>query len=216
MNSKYVMIILIIILTLSIVRVEADTILRSTGVGLRGTYWNMSKDRTIVRVNDFGESATVNFGGAGCWLYLFSRMNETMFLEISIGAIGTVVGEKNNEIDDNIDATAMIPLLIGLRYNLMSPLNNSSIQPYFTFGAGPFWIMTAKVRDLPETEEVTLINDFERDAYLGGGFDFMLTSWCAFNFDLKYHFMDFNVHHERSGLEYGLGIKFMWGQFTAK
>jgi len=167
-----------------------------------------------IRVNDGDESASVNLGGAGCWLYLFSRINENVFMEISIGAIGTVTGEKNTDIEDNIDATAMIPLLVGLRYNLMSPLSSSSIQPYFTFGAGPFWTMTAKVRDFDDTEEVTLINDIERDGYIGGGFDFMLTNWCAFNFDAKYHFMDFNVHHELSGIEYGLGIKFMWGRFS--
>ena len=41
----------------------------------------------------------------------------------------------------------------------------------------------------------------------------MMTSWFGFNFDARYHFINFDVNHEKSGWEYGLGVVFAWGKY---
>ena len=113
-----------------------------------------------------------------------------------------------------MDADVITPLLIGLKYNLLNHQNPSAFQPYIAFGAGPYWITHVTARDELYKEEVTLKTDSHRGGYLGGGFNFILTNWAAINFDLKYHFINFNVNHEYSGPEYGIGLQFMWGHFV--
>ncbi|MBC8186180.1 hypothetical protein H8E88_34285 [candidate division KSB1 bacterium] len=206
--------ILVIVTLLSIIPllVSAQSV-KSTGIGLRGSFYQMTNGPMEVSVINHGQHTKANVGGGGGWLYLYSRVGDNLFLEINVGAVGEVQEETHNYYESTIDVSAITPILLGLRQEFLSPYNQSNLRPYFSFGAGPYWISDVIVREDPFSEEVTVNTTFERGGYLGGGFDFKLFSWFAINFDAKYHFIDFDKKHELSGVDYGLGITIMWGDY---
>ena len=186
---------------------------KSTGIGLRCSYYDMTNGPMEVSVINHGQHTKANVGGGGGWLYLYSRVGDNLFLEINVGAVGEVREETHNYNESKIDVSAITPILLGLRQELLSPYNQSNLRPYFSFGAGPYWISDVIVREDSFSEEVSVNTILERGGYLGGGFDFKLCSWLAFNFDAKYHFIDFDKKHELSGVDYGLGFTIMWGNY---
>jgi outer membrane protein W len=127
--------------------------------------------------------------------------------------VGSVKSETAQFSGENVEVTALTPVLLGLRHILFSVHNPSALQPYITLGAGPYWLHDVKVRDRYYEDEVTVKSKVKPGAYAGAGMDFMLASWVGLNFDVKYHFVDFNVNHDYSGFDYGLGFSFMWGRY---
>jgi len=191
--------------------VSAQT--RSTGIGLRGTYWNMNNGPAHVIVADHKDYSAVEVGNGGGWIFLFSRLDEQTFFEFSLGAVGSVKSETRREFGEDVDITAVTPVLLGFRHNLFSMRSRSALQPYIAYGAGPYWLHDIKVRDDLYEDEAIVKSSLKPGAYAGGGMNFMATSWFGLNFDVKYHFIDFNVNHDISGFEYGLGFCFMWGRY---
>ncbi len=186
---------------------------KSTGVNFRGSYWKMSNQPTHIAVSSHGEASAENIGGGGLWLSFLSRMDQRMFLEFSLGAVGKVDEESTYLNKNEVKAVAITPLLLGFRYHLFSPQHQSALQPYFNFGAGAYWVTDILAIENIVEEKVIVDTKFQRGGYAGGGFNFMLTDWLGLNFDLKYHFLNFNKNDSLSGFEYGLGISLMWGQF---
>jgi len=186
---------------------------KSTGIGLRGTYWKLNNDPTRIIVSDHGNYSSVNTGGGGVWLYLLSRMNYNTLFELSLGAVGKVEEETNYYTQSDVDVFAVTPILLGMRFELFSPDNQSALQPYLSLGGGPYWFSTITVKERLYEDEVKIETELKRGGYLGGGVNFLLSDWFAINFDMKYHFINFNKNHENSGFEYGLGVNFMWGRF---
>ncbi|MDZ7262330.1 MAG: porin family protein [candidate division KSB1 bacterium] len=213
---KCVIIGTLVILSFSLSKTFAQTKVRSTGIGLRGSYWKMSNHSAHIIVTDHGERSAVSVGGIGGWLYFFSRYNNNAFFEFSLGGIATVKEESIDYWKENVDVSTITPLLLGVRYNLFSIQSQSALQPYFTFGGGPYWITDVMVREKLYDDEVTVKTSLKRGGYAGGGFNFMLSSWFAVNFDVKYHFINFNIKHDKSGFDYGLGVSFMWGQYKLR
>lgn len=187
--------------------------LKSTGIGLRGSYYKMSNGATDITVLNHGEYTSAHVDGGGGWLYFYSRINPNLFIEFSLGAVGQVNEETSAFYETEADVNAMTPVLLGLRHELFSPNNQSGLRPYLSLGGGPYWITNVIVREGGLDEEVTVRTSQLRGGYLGGGFDFRLFDWLALNFDVKHHFIDFNKNHEMSGLDYGFGITIMWGSF---
>lgn len=186
---------------------------RSTGIGLRGTYWNMNNGPAHVIVTDYDGYSAVDIGNGGGWIFFFSRVDEQTFFEFSLGAIGNVQSESHHDFVNNVEVTAVTPVLLGLRHHLFSPYSQSAMQPYLAYGAGPYWLHDIQVRDGFGEDEAIVRSKLKPGAYAGGGMNFMMANWFGLNFDVKYHFVDFNVNHDYSGFEYGLGFSFMWGRY---
>ena len=187
---------------------------KSTGIGLRGSYYQMSNGLSEITLSSHGQELNADVGGGGGWLFLYSRVNDNLFIELNLGAVGKVAQNTKNYFDSQVDVHAITPLLIGLRQELLSPYHQSTFRPYFSVGAGPYWISNIIVCENLLKEQVSIKTNLERGGYLGGGFDLKITSWFAVNFDVKYHFIDFNKKHKMSGIDYGLGITFMWGRYS--
>lgn len=186
---------------------------RTTGIGIRGTFWNMDNFHARIHVIDDVEYGNISVGGGGGWLYFFSRMNDYTFLEFGLGAIGTIEAESHFRSGEQLDIQGIIPLVLGLRHQLVGPTSQSALQPYLQFGGGPYWLTWVSGRETAFGDEFVVNTQLKPGAYAGGGLYFMLSSWFGLNFDVKYHFVDFNIQHERSGYEYGLGISFLWGRY---
>jgi len=204
--------IIVLAFCLSEIELFAQGMSRSTGLGFRVGFWNVTNHPTQIRSIGYGQDATVDIGGAGAWIYFFSRVYQNWFLEFNLGAVAGVHQEHSGYVIRNIEATAIVPLLLGARYDIFSPRLPSSIQPYLSLGSGPYWIASVK-NENPFTESVQTIESIlEYGAYAGGGANIILASWVALNFDLKYHFVDFQFEKDYSGLEFGMGFSFMWGK----
>jgi hypothetical protein len=188
---------------------------RSTGIGLRGSYWNMNNGPAQIIVTNHDRYTGVDVGNAGGWIFFFSRVDEQTFFEFSLGAVGSVKSETYDGFNENVDVTAVTPILLGFRHNLFSLYNRSTLQPYVAYGAGPYWLHDITVHERFYGDEVLVKSKIKPGAYAGGGVNFMLASWFGLNFDVKYHFLDFNVNHDYSGFEYGLGFSFMWGHYKS-
>jgi hypothetical protein len=194
--------------------VQAQMPARSAGIGVRGSYWRMNNSPEQIIVTNHTDYHTVNVGNAGGWIFFLSRMSEQTFFEFSMGGIGNVESKRYHSFGEDVDVTAVTPLLLGFRLNLFSIDYQNALQPYLAFGGGPYWLHDINVTERYYDEEVVVKSKVKGGAYAGGGMNFMMTSWLGLNFDVKYHFIDFNVNQDYSGFEYGLGVVFMWGKYN--
>jgi outer membrane protein W len=185
---------------------------RSTGIGFRGSLWDGKGQSSLVTVDNAVARTEVNAGGGGS-LFLFSRMSDNTFLEITLGSYGTAQTRQTNWSQENVDVNAVTYGTVGLKQELFSLRNPSTLRPYLTVGAGPYWIHNVAVQTNDYDEHVAVNSKGRKGGYLGGGFNFMLDSWIGVNLDCRYHFVSFDKNHEFSGFEYGLGLVFMWGRY---
>ncbi len=189
---------------------NAQGISRKNGIGFRPSFWKTNRSEALISVS----GSRVELGGAGTWFTFFSRFNNDWFYEFQFGAFASVVAKRvSDSVIEDEDVTLIIPFLLGARYDFWATRNQSALQPYFSFGAGPYWITNV---DRPGTDVGTFTGTVDSGmmtgGYLGGGLNIALTSWLAFNFDLKYHFVDWDRSADYSGINFGAGVNFMWGQ----
>ena len=209
---KYrILIIFVIHLLFANIPAHAGGMSRSKGLGLRVAFWNVTNRQTRIQASDYGSKASIDLGGAGTSLYFFSRMYQNWFLELNFGAIGGVHSEHSNYVVETTEATAVLSTLFGTRYDILSVRLPSAIQPYLTFGGGPYWTSKIRQNDFELGGEAVIDSELMYGAYFGGGMNVMIASWFALNFDLKYHAVDFQLEKGYSGLEFGAGFSFMWG-----
>lgn len=187
---------------------------KNAGIGVRGTYWKMNSDQDHIVIRNSRYRSDYHVGSGGGWLYFFSRTGDYTFLEFSIGAVGKVTNEEEFVDGRETEVTAIVPIVLGMRYQLFDPRSGSALQPYLTFGGGPYWLSDILVfEDDYYDEEIRIKTKLHAGGYAGGGINFMLGSNLGLNFDLRYHFIDFNKNHDFSGFEYGLGLNIHWGTY---
>ena len=203
----------IVFILLFSVNLFAQREVKSTGIGLRGTHWKMTNDQSQITVSDHWNHTSVSTGSGGVWLYLISRLNYNTLFELSLGAVGKVDEETYYYNQSDVDVYAVTPILFGLRIELISPKSQSALKPYLSLGGGPYWFSTIQVDEGLYEDTVSIDTNLRRGGYLGGGANFLLSDWFSINFDLKYHFIEFNKKHENSGYEFGVGVCFMWGRY---
>ena len=191
----------------------AQGISRSSGIGLRVSYWNITGQPTRFNISNGATSAVYDFSGLGSSLYFFSRVQQSnWFFEFSLGAMARVHGEEKIGMEDHVEVSAVIPFLLGWRYDVLSNRHANSFQPYLAGGVGPYWSTAFSVQNQVTGETVNGQADLQMGGYAGGGANFVPISWVAINFDLRYHFVDFQRQREPSGFEFALGLSFMWGR----
>jgi hypothetical protein len=198
----------------SISNLVAQGMPRSTGLGLRISYWNILKKPTVVQTNDNTGQVNVEVGGAGAYLCFISRAYQNLFFEFQLGAIGGVTVNSNEFNQDNdVYVESIIPILFGLRYDFLSSRLTGSIHPYFSLGAGPYWLNKVKTIQQSGGEQKTEVkNDFLYGGYLAVGTNILISSWFALSFDLRYQFVEFQYDQGYSGPEFITGFNFMWGK----
>ena len=188
---------------------------RRAGIGFRGSHWNMGQPGNLVHVTTMPAHASVDVGSGGGYLYFFSRVSDASWMEFSLGAVGKVQSQSEFFWGEEVDVDAVTPVLLGFRHDLFSYDTNSSLVPYISFGAGPYWFNDVYVRsdNFGIDNEVLVQTKAKFGGYAGGGVNFSIASWFGINFDARHHFIDFDVKNTNSGWEYGLGCYFSWGKY---
>ncbi len=203
-----------VIMLLCAANAQAQT--RSAGIGIRGTYWDMNRSGTLLRVENYNDHRIVDLGAGGAWLSFFSRTSDSWFLEFNLGGIAKEVENVQYIGGEDTHVLAVVPVLVGMRYHLLSSHNRSVLRPYLAFGAGPYWVADILVKNYYYRDETNVESDLFAGGYLGGGMDFMIFNWLGLNFDVRRHFVSFDTNNEHSGYEYGVGVQFMWGNFRSE
>ncbi len=188
----------------------ADGITRSTGLGFKLSFWNVADQKTRISTSNYGEDANISIGGVGVWINYHSRLRRNWFMEFKLGAIGGLTAKQENYVVNTQEVSSVIPVLLGLRYDILSERMPTKIEPYINVGAG-FYAMTRVHTTGNLNEEQSIDTDREFGGYIGGGAFLVMTDWLALNAGLRYHFVDFTVDNRFSGVEVGIGTTFMWG-----
>ena len=193
----------------------AQSRLRSSGIVLRGSFWGVDDDYSVVSVRDGYRTSEVSTGFAGGWIGLFSRIGEKSYFELNIGAIGQVGVNTVYSDGDEVDVKGAMPVAAGIRYHILAPDHPNAFQPYVSAGGGPYWLGTVHVwDDWGNDSEVDVRSRMHLGLYGGAGVYFHCASWFALNLDMKYHLIDMNFSHDYSGLEFGFGFAFLWGSYN--
>lgn len=192
---------------------------RPNGIALRASYWSVG-DQSI-RWSATNRQSTFEVSGVGGWFNYFSRVSDHWYLDFNLGAIARVKGGGDLNAAANVDVSVLVPFLLGARYDVLPTKVSSAFQPYLAAGLGPYWNNALQVRDQETGEDFTGETKLQLGGYLGGGLNLAMTSWFAWNFEMKYHFVDVRTHGDfekisydktASGFEFGLGLAFMWGR----
>ncbi len=209
----------------------AQGMVRSSGIGFRGGFWDVDSKTGNLQVSSSGTNADVKVIGAGGNMYFFSRAYDNVFFEMSIGGTSNV-DIKDRGVQDDVKVETIIPFLIGLRYDFLSNRVSGAFHPYVTAGVGPYWLTNVDTKsadnsiidtsvdgtnlDLDvnsfDNSETTVTNKQDFGAYLGVGTNIVLASWFALNFDTRYHFVDMESEYDYNGMQFTMGFSFMWGQ----
>lgn len=187
--------------------------LYTTGIGLRGSYYKMQGYSSQIYIRDRDYYSDVNVGGFGGSLFLFSRITDNFLFEITLGAIGHVEEQNIYFDEEEVDVTAVNPLLFGVRFEPGPHYATRDLIPYISAGAGPYWISDIEVRETAFEDEVRIDTSVKQGGYIGAGMNFNIADGFAINFDLKYHMVNLDFNHENSGFEYGIGFHVAWGEF---
>ncbi len=213
MNRKILNI--IFLLTILVSQSFSQGMTRSNGIGFRGNFWNITGRPMKINVSAADQSANVDISGAGGTLYFFSRIHNNLFFDFTFEAVASVQTVSRNDIsmNDSTHVNIVIPILLGVHYDLLPSRLSSSFQPYVSAGLGPYWAQ--KGQGNLQTDEPDVEGSFEAEFLFGGyaglGTNILITDWLALNMDLKYHLVDFDVNQKYSGIDFGLGLSFMWG-----
>ncbi len=191
----------------------------SAGINFLLGFWNMGNQSNFFSYTRQNGREHVETGGLGGWVSFVSRTSDFWTFELSFGGFGQAEGYSNDDFntfwdddDDDIDATAVVPILFGVQRDLLTITNSSTLRPYVSFGGGPYWITDVRDHSF-NGEEVT--SKIEPGAYFGGGLNFLLGKKFAINFDGRYHVVNFDPDNDISGLEVGVGFTVLWGSYKS-
>ena len=126
--KRYSTKLIIVIIFFNSTMLFAQGMSRSTGIGMRLSFWNITKHPTNFRFSEDGYEAALDIGGIGGWFYFFKRVYNNWFLEFDLGFLGSVNAELFENLNSDVNATLILPYLIGVRHNLLSTRLASAIH----------------------------------------------------------------------------------------
>jgi len=199
--------------TVWISAVQSQGITRSTGLGIRGSFWKTNNQILSIRVNSLQTASDVQVEGLGGELTFFSRLHDSWFLESSVGSVARVHVENTDFLKSGTDVSVMIPFNLGARYDFLTGWVRSAVQPYVCAGVGTYWMIQTAVKSEGIADAlISAQSGFKFGGYAGFGTHLTLASWFALNFDARHHLVDFSSANPNSGFEIGFGFCFMWGR----
>ena len=208
--TKAFSIILLLVLTSPLI---SQTQIKSTGIGVRGSYYgtgDQEMEFVSVDFEDHIQSANVGAGGS---LFIFSRYADQFFMEFTVGGLARVNTEHKVWLDEEVEVFSAVPMLVGVKYDILPIKSKSFLRPYISFGPGAYIISDVQVRRVHGVEHGHISTKVRGGAHAAAGFNFFFTETFGLNFETKYHLVDFDPNHNRTGYELGIGLLVMWGDY---
>ena len=204
----------ILVITILTVQLYGQEEIRSTGVGFRISYYNGSGHSTTFEHVGYSLVASKTRGGGGVTFFVLSRFADRFSVELSVGGLAHVDVEQKWYWDEEVEVFSAVPLLTGIRFDLLPIHSPSMIKPYLSVGSGAYILSDIHVIRESGVERGTIETHLTPGAYGAAGLNLNLSSRLALNFETKYHWVDFNFGHDRSNVEIGLGLVYSWGAYT--
>ena len=179
---------------------------RSWGFGCSLSYWKYNNERSEISLDQ-----AISISGLGASLFFFTRLHVNLFIEASFKATADVLIDERRIDGDDVDVTAVLPILFGFRYDILPSRIACSFQPYLGLGVGPYCIVNTYVREEYYEQSTSIDTDFKFGGYAGAGLHVLLKNWFALHYDMKYHFIDFHSDKDYGGFELSTGLCFMLG-----
>lgn len=195
----------IILFTLALAalsNINAQGISRSTGLGWRIGAYSKNLGRLSFYFTGTGED---KYSGS-FFLYFYTRYKNHWYWEFNIGGVGRA-SVKSSSIEES-EVNTLVPMTIGLRNDFIASKNPGRVQPYYSFGLGPY-LVGVENRTFDRVYSET---GFKIGLYGGTGVNVAFTSWFAFNIDLKYHVINLSVVNPANGFNLNFGLSLMWGR----
>jgi hypothetical protein len=176
-------------------------------------FWNITNRPTQINLRAGEENPNVDISGVGGTLFFFTRIHNNLFFDLNFEAVASVTTIPGSDNNDSSHVNVVIPILVGVHYDLLPSHLTSSVQPYLSAGMGPYWVQKGQGSFASDQTDVegSFEAEFLYGGYAGLGTNILFTDWMALNLDLKYHLVDFTTSNKYSGLDFGLGLNFMWG-----
>jgi len=182
---------------------------RSSGIFLRGGFWDVGKSEPVISVNAMGDVSVNRFSG---WLVFVSKISEDRFWELSFGATGKIKTYANAYYNDDVHVASLAPILLGIRRYFHVGDFNYPLQPYYCYGGGFNLETDIRVLDGYQDDETTIHSRVKPSLYAGGGLNFHLSEWLAINIDGRYHWINFEKDHRFNGFDFTFGFGIFWGK----
>jgi hypothetical protein len=188
--------------------------IKSTGLGFRISYYDAGGHSAKFERIGYMNYATEATGGAGVSFFLFSRFSDRLSIEFSAGGLASFSADQRWFMEEEVEVFSAVPLLTGIRVDLL-PINSPSIiKPYVSAGPGAYILSDIHVVHEFGVERGTVDTRLAGGGYAAAGLNLHFSPGVALNFEAKYHMVDFDVNHDRSGVDIGLGLVFLWGSYT--
>ena len=207
---------IVVLIIIGVIPVLGQSQIKSTGIGLRGSYYgtgDQEMEFVSVDYEEYVHSADV---GAGGGIFLFSRFADQFFAEFTVGGLARVSTEQQVWFDEEVEVFSAVPILFGVKYDILPIKSKSFLRPYISFGPGAYIISDVFVKRTFGVEHAHVKTKVRGGAHAAAGFNFFFTESFGLNFEAKYHLVDFDPDNSRTGIELGLGLLFMWGEYETK
>jgi hypothetical protein len=211
MKSLFLTTIAILFLTIS---AYSQDEIRSTGIGFRLSYYDAGNHSATFERIGYENFSTRAKGGGGVTFFIFSRFSDNLSIEFSAAGLARFTADQKWHLDEEVEVFSAVPLLTGIRVDLLPVNSPSIIKPYVSAGPGAYILSDVHVVREFGVERGTINTSLAPGGYAAAGLNFYISAGIALNFEAKYHMVDFDSSHDRSGVDVGLGMVFLWGSYT--
>jgi hypothetical protein len=210
-KTKATSLFLLLLLTSgSIVLAGSNTLKGRSTIELRIGLWHESKVGNEISTAGILSTAKTN-GFLGGLSYAY-WVQEDLSIGISAGALAGEATSSMSTRGISQRASAVVPVLLGLRYYVGESSTDSPVKPFLSVGLGPFIGVEAKNEPfLQESHSETALG-----TRLGGGIDFLVGQSFKLGASVGYDLMtDFSTpigaRRNYNGPDFSLGVGFLFG-----
>jgi hypothetical protein len=143
-----------ILLALVIPRLNAQEVSRSNGAGFRTNFWNITNRPTQINLRAGDVNPNVDISGVGGTLFFFTRINNNLFFDLNFEVVASATTIPNSENNDFSHVNLVVPILVGVHYDILPSHLTSSVQPYVSAGMGPYWVQKGQGNFDTDQQEV--------------------------------------------------------------
>ncbi len=204
---------LILVMVLSI-HLYGQNEIKSTGIGFRFSYYDGGPHSASFERVGYTRINAESSGGAGAIFFVFSRFSDRLSVEFSVGGLARFMADHKWHMEEDVEVFAAVPLLAGVRVDLLPVTSQSIIKPYVGGGLGTYILSDIHVTHEYGVEKGTVNTNLSPGGYGAAGLNIHFSPSVALNIEAKYHMVDFDADHNRSGVEVGMGMVFFWGSYT--
>ena len=183
---------------------------RRSCIDLHIGLWNESKAGN--QFTPTGFKSTAKSSGFVGGLSFNHWLREHVAVTLSAGVLSAEATSTSSLLGTTQRASAVIPVLLGIKYYIPEPYLDETIRPYVSVGVGPYWGF--------EAENTTFSQSAHTETALGGrfggGIDFLLGRSFKLGANLGYNVMtDFRTpvaaRDNFNGPDFSFGIGFLFG-----